>query len=29
MADLYEIRANYDRDSIIMYQAYSGQMSHA
>jgi hypothetical protein len=23
MTDLYEIRANYDRDTIVMYQAYS------
>lgn len=23
MAELYEIRANYDRDTIVMYQAYS------
>jgi len=23
MAEIYEIRANYDRDTIVMYQAYS------
>ena len=27
MADLYEIRANYDRSSIVMYQAYSDDIA--
>lgn len=27
MAELYEIRANYDRETIVMYQAYSSQIA--
>lgn len=27
MSKLYEIRANYDRDTIVMYQAYSSQIA--
>lgn len=27
MSNLYEIRANYDRDTIVMYQAYSSQIA--
>lgn len=29
MANLYEIRADYDRETIVVYQAYGSQIADA